>query len=264
MVKNNGKIGNAGGKSIFRNAIKNVTGSEGNIMLLYIFQKLFANIGKDQLKRSVKGNSKLKMYDGTHIMQLGTCTVQIKFKNITKRCTFFVVPGNRQALSGMPDTVVFNLINLNIDSIQTLAAECKTNKKQETHTSIEACTHTSTTRGEGPKNNNVSRDSKQDTNSHSHPGNKHISINYFHSSNNVDADKRSSIAMMQRIHTRFGDVFNGIGCFEGTFSLQLKPDSKPYQAPPRHVAYVLKETFKEELRCLQEMDIIMPLEIDKT
>ena len=27
----------------------------------------------------------------------------------------------------------------------------------------------------------------------------------------------------QQIHKDFDDVFNGIGCFEGTFSLQLKP-----------------------------------------
>ena len=70
--------------------------------------------------------------------------------------------------------------------------------------------------------------------------------------------------MMQNIHTRFGDVFNGIGCFEGTFSLQLKPDSKPHQAPPRCVAYALQTPFKEELRCLQEKDIIMPLGVDET
>ena len=107
-------------------------------------------------------------------MQLGTCTVQIKLKNIMKRCTFFVVPGDGQALLGMPDTVALNLINLNIDSIQTVAAECKTNKKQKTHTGGVACTNTSTTRGEGTKNNSVSRDNKQDTNAHSHPGNKHI------------------------------------------------------------------------------------------
>ena len=70
--------------------------------------------------------------------------------------------------------------------------------------------------------------------------------------------------MMQKIHTRFSNVFNGIGYFKGTFSLQLKPDGKPYQAPPRHVAHVLQEPFKEELRRLQEMDIIRPLGIDKT
>ena len=70
--------------------------------------------------------------------------------------------------------------------------------------------------------------------------------------------------MIQSIHTKFGDVFNGIGCFEGTFSLQLKADSKPYQAPPRHVAYALQKPFKEELRCLQEMDIITLLGVDET
>ena len=72
-----------------------------------------------------------------YIMQLGICMVQIKFKNIKKRCTFFVVPGNRQVLLGMPDTVTLSLIKLNIDSIQTLKAECKTNKEQETYTSLE-------------------------------------------------------------------------------------------------------------------------------
>ena len=102
------------------------------------------------------------MYNGMHIMQLGMCVVQIKLKNIKKRCTFFVVPGNEQVLLGMPDTVVLNLINLNIDSIQTLTAECKTYKEQETHTGIEACTNTNTTGDEGCKNNNVSIDNKQD------------------------------------------------------------------------------------------------------
>ena len=67
-----------------------------------------------------------------------------------QKCTFFVVPGNGQALLGMPDTVVLNLINLNIDSIQTLTAECKTNKKQE-HTSLMACTNTITTKDDDTK-----------------------------------------------------------------------------------------------------------------
>ena len=91
-----------------------------------------------------------------------------------------------------------------------------------------------------------------------------MSIKYFYSSNNVNADKRSSSTMMQSIHMRFGNVFNGIGCFKGTFSLQLKPDSKPYLAPPRHVAYALQKPFKEELRCLQEIDIITLLGVDET
>ena len=64
-----------------------------------------------------------------------------------------------------------------------------------------ACTNTSITRGDDTKNNSMSGDNKRDTNGHSQPGDKYISINYFHSSNNVDADKKSSIAMMQKIHT---------------------------------------------------------------
>ena len=62
----------------------------------------------------------------------------------------------------------------------------------------------------------------------------------------------------------FDNVFNGIGCFKGTFSLQLKPDSKPYQAPLRCVAYALQKPFKYELDQLQKLDIITPLGIDET
>ena len=65
------------------------------------------------------------MYNRTNIAQLGTCAVIIKFKNIKKRCVFFVVPGNGQTLLGMPDTAALKLININIDSIQAEKAECK-------------------------------------------------------------------------------------------------------------------------------------------
>ena len=48
----------------------------------------------------------------------------------------------------------------------------------------------------------------------------------------------------------------GIGYFEGTFSLQVKPESEPYQVPQQHVAYALQKLFKEELEKLQRQDII--------
>ena len=57
----------------------------------------------------------------------------------------------------------------------------------------------------------------------------------------------------------FDNVFNGFGCFEGTFSLQLKLVSRPYQVPPRCVAYVLQKPFKDELNKLQQLDIITPV-----
>ena len=64
-------------------------GSEGNIMPLYIFKKLFKNMTEEQLKRSIKGNKKLKTYNRMHIMQLGTCTVFVKFKNLKKAMCIF-------------------------------------------------------------------------------------------------------------------------------------------------------------------------------
>ena len=88
-------------------------------------------------------------------------------------------------------------------------------------------------------------------------------INYFYPSNNTDTDKSKNAAMTQRIHEMHGKVFNVIGGLEGTFS-QLKPDSKPYQVPPRHIAYALQKLFKEKLQWLQESDIIMPLGVDET
>ena len=60
------------------------TGSEGKIMPIYIFKRLFKNMPEEQLRSAIKSNIRLKMYNGTHITQLGTCAVIIKFKNLKK------------------------------------------------------------------------------------------------------------------------------------------------------------------------------------
>ena len=156
-------------------------------------------------------------------MQLGTCAVLIKLKLKKKCCIFFVVLGNGKVLLGIPDTAALNIINLNIDSIQAEIASCKTNREQEMHAMAEGCTNTD----EGEIN-------KQDTNGQNDQNisnNSNNSVNYFFFSSNTVADKRQSSKMTQKIHNRFGNVFNDTWCFEGTFSLQLKPNSKPYKAP---------------------------------
>ena len=51
------------------------------------------------------------------ISQQYMCTELIKHRNHKKRCTFFVVLGNGQALLGMPDTDALNIIYINIHSI---------------------------------------------------------------------------------------------------------------------------------------------------
>ena len=66
-----------------------------------------------------------------------------------------------------------------------------------------------------------------------------------------------------KLQKEFEDVFTCIGCFDGMFSLQVKPDNQPYQATQRHIAYALQKPFKEELERLPQQDIMKPLGIDK-
>ena len=89
-------------------------------------------------------------------------------------------------------------------------------------------------------------------------------INYFLPGPNVDNDKRVSVEITQQLQRDFKHVFTGIGYFDGTFSFQAKPDSKPYQVPPRCVDYALQKPFKEELEWLQQQDIMTPLGMDET
>ena len=42
---------------------------------------------------------------------------------------------------------------------------------------------------------------------------------------------RVSIEITQQLQRESPDEFKGIGCFNGMFSLQLKPGSKPQQVP---------------------------------
>ena len=65
------------------------------------------------------------------------------------------------------------------------------------------------------------------------------------------------------MHTDYSGIFTGTWCFKGIFSLQIKDDTKPYQAPPRCVAYVLQEPFIKELERLKEQQILAPIGIDE-
>ena len=69
-------------------------------------------------------------------------------------------------------------------------------------------------------------------------------IEYFLSGLSYDNKKKRRAKITQQLHKDFEDLFNGIECFDGTFSLQLKLNNKPYQAPPRHMAYALQKHFK--------------------
>ena len=66
------------------------------------------------------------------------------------------------------------------------------------------------------------------------------------------------------MQTELSDVFEGVQCFKGIFSLQVKENSKHYQASAKLVAYILLEPFKEELDTLQEQNFTAPVGVDET
>ena len=69
---------------------------------------------------------------------------------------------------------------------------------------------------------------------------------------NKGNDKRASRNITKQIQKEFEEVFTGIGCFQWTFSLQVKPEGKPYQAPLQPVPYTLQKQFKEELEKIKK------------
>ena len=82
--------------------------------------------------------------------------------------------------------------------------------------------------------------------------NKPDKINHFFPGPIQDNDNTVSAEIIQQLQKDFIYVFTVIGCFDGTFSLHVKLDSKPYQALPRQVASVLLKPFKEELEWFQQ------------
>ena len=175
------------------------------------------------------------------------------------KCEFFVVPGNGQVLLDMPDKWALKIIDINIDSLEAediWKGTCNTNTdatkvsnaKQEIHGAGKGCTNM----------DGIFKANKNNSGSAINP-NANTLTKCFLLCPNFETHIRKSAELIQQMHTEFDNIFNGIWCFKGTFSLQLKHDSRPYQAPPRHVAYVLQKPFKDELDQLQQMDVITPL-----
>ena len=91
-----------------------------------------------------------------------------------------------------------------------------------------------------------------------------MEIEYFIVCQGVDADRVASAKTMQIMHYDYRNLFTGIRCFKGIFSMQIKDDVKPYQAPPKHIAYSLQEVLLKELKMLQDQQILAPLGVDET
>ena len=61
---------------------------------------------------------------------------------------------------------------------------------------------------------------------------------------------KTSTEITKQLQKEFKDVLTGIVCFDVMSPMQVKPDSKSYQVPWWHIAYVLQKPFKEELERL--------------
>ena len=163
---------------------------------------------------------------------------------------------------GISDTDALQIININIDFID---AEDMGNSEWYINTSTTKESNTNQETGGAAKccatTDSISKSTKNSTKSMVNT-NANKPTNYFLSGPNCDIDKKKSAEWTQQTRKEFNDLFDGIGCFEGTFSLQVKLDSRPYQVPPRCVAYVLLMPFKDELE-RQQQDIIEPLRVNE-
>ena len=171
--------------------------------------------------------------------------------------------GNWQTLLVLPDIDALNIINITVNTIDMKDGNgtdnCYTNEaipqsrwyeQQYTNMTQE------TERAEKCYTNTDSISKSDNTHKLTVENKLSNTIDYILQGPNHDIDKSECWN-----HSR---CFNRIGCFDGTFSSQLKPDGKTYQAPPRHVAYALQKPFEEELKWLQKHDIITPLGIGET
>ena len=62
-----------------------------------------------------------------------------------------------------------------------------------------------------------------------------------------NVDMKAAAELIKSIHDEFKDVFTGMGCLKGTFSLQIREEIKPYLACPRHIVYGLHKLVNDNL-----------------
>ena len=123
----------------------------------------------------------------------------------------------------MPDIKTLGIFTVNCKTIEVKEADdtenCKTNHRQEIETT-ENTKETQMTQNLKLKTGPMVNDTDNNN------------IKYFLPGPNSNANKKASDEITKQLKRQFKGVFNGIRCLDGTFSLQVKPDSKPYQTPP--------------------------------
>ena len=100
----------------------------------FIYKEFFPRATVEQLVATKDTEIKLKTYKQITITQLGICTVKLDHNNKCKTCNFLVVPGNGQALLGIPDTKLLNILNISCSTISTEEEDRDANCSKNRHT----------------------------------------------------------------------------------------------------------------------------------
>ena len=158
--------------------------------------------------------------------------------------------GDSLTLLVMSDTKLFNILKITCEVIGDQHKSRKFNSQ-----TIEASNGPSCKINKAPQIN-PDKANANDTNA-SMP-------HYFSSGINRAVDKRVSQALTNKIHHVFSDFFSVIGCFEGTFTLQVKDARQPYQELPPKDHLCTPGIPEKEARKIQKQQIIVPLGIDET
>ena len=136
------------------------------------------------------------------------CTEKLRHKDQIARCRFLVVSGGGPALLEMPDIELLSILKIMCDVVEGQQADRKFDSQTMEPSSAPSCkANTDWER----------RSDNMDV----------ININsnmpdFFRSSMVREVGKRDNQLITQSIHNEFSDVFTGIGCFNGTFRLQVK------------------------------------------
>ena len=150
------------------------------------------------------------MYNKTTIAQLGMCKVKCKHNKKPKTCNYFVDPGNGQALLGMPDIDILDVLTINFAriDIQTQNEQIYNKVEDEQH-----CNNKMQEAGK-PGKCNVNATSIQNSDNSSNPAvmdNDNSKIKYFLPGSRQVADKRASAEIIQN-YIEFNDILPGIRC----------------------------------------------------
>ena len=145
----------------------------------------------------------------------------------------------------MPDIDTLNIINIKIHSIGTEHGGGNDNccKNKATAKGTDPMQETNRAEKYYTNTDSISKSDKTDkpmvTNKVSN------TKDYFLTGPSCDSEKKRSTEIIQQLQIDFEDVFNGIGCFDGTLSITAKTNSKLYQVPLRCIAYMLQNLLRK-------------------